>query len=63
MKNELLRYEKWPKEHALSGAVIEKDELGKIYEIRPFALKFDDGVDAGELDRLDQLLGADKAYM
>jgi len=56
--NDILRYIKWPKQHAASGGVIETGDLNDVFQSSaPFGLKFDIRVSPGVLDVVDAHLG------
>ncbi len=56
--NDVLRYIKWPKLHAASGAAIEADEVEQALSSgAPFGLKFDELVAPDALDLIDDHLG------
>jgi hypothetical protein len=58
ISNDCLRFIKWPREHAASGAVITGADFHEVLESRaPFGLKFDLSIDRQVLDRLDQRMG------
>ena len=56
--NDVLRYIKWPKLHAASGAAIEAEEVEQALSSgAPFGLKFDELVAPDALDLIDGQLG------
>jgi hypothetical protein len=60
VSNDILRYIKWPKQHAASGGVIETGDLDEVFQSSaPFGLKFDIRVSPDALDAVDARLGID----
>ena len=56
--NNVLRYIKWPKLHAASGAAIDADEVDQAMRSgAPFGLKFDEFTAPAALDQVDARLG------